>query len=810
MMSQNKIKKERLGFFSASAGPSIWLYLAIYFIVVIVIFHSTLFSPSKLVYGTDLLEGNVFFRVFLTGYFQNHFSWPVWDTYVHGGLPFIEGMHGDMFYIPSLISYIILGFTYAWGFLLAIHIFLAGLFTYLFLRELNIRGIVAFLGGLMYLMAPFLVSLAYAGHNGKIFVISLTPLIFYIFEKARKTQKVIYYLILSFCIFFVLTTPHMQMSYYLFLTLGAYFVVTTYQRWRKDGVNPVKPTALFVGAVILGLLMSAVQYITPYQYLHAYSMRTLRTEGENKFEYATSWAMNWEELTADFFPEFSGDNIQGQRTTYWGKNYFKLNSEHFGVIPLFLSILAIGLWHKRGKWFFFWTAIIATLYALGANTPLFRLFYLLPGVKSFRAPGMINYLVGFSVTTLAAMGLESFFQDKKSDESFKKTWRIYTYITIGYSVFALAIIVLQMSFFKIWFAIFGAPDTQKVQVLQSSLDIITLGAVISLAAVWGLFVLLKLYIDKKIKAGLIIACLAVFTFFYMWHFDSRYIIPISPKPQYESKPVVEYLKSMQKNGPFRVFVMPQTVKDYYLAYHGIEELSLTIMHGNHLATFEKLAGRTGGTPGLLNQAVQNLLNAKYFISAQPLPPQYFNPDRFKLIDKAGNILVYENMTALPRAFPMYRYTVIADEDQLLKKLNNSNFDYRTTLILDKIPENPPPIYNDSLEFPVVPAKVYDIENGSFKVDVDMLHDGFLFLSENYYPAWKAFEDGKPLTTLRADLDFRAIPLSEGKHTIECRFENKTLNTSFAISKIAFVFSLLLLIGLILKGRLSIKHHKENN
>ena len=135
-----------------------------------------------------------------------------------------------------------------------------------------------------------------------------------------------------------MTTPHMQMAYFLFVTLGLYFITTTIQRWRHDKINPVKPTALFITAVFLGLLMTTVQFVTPYQYLKKHSMRTLRTESENKYQYATSWSMHFEELYADFVPEFCGDNIQGQKTTYWGQNAFKLNSEHFGIVSLFLAM----------------------------------------------------------------------------------------------------------------------------------------------------------------------------------------------------------------------------------------------------------------------------------------------------------------------------------------------------------------------------------------------------------------------------------------------------------------------------------------
>ena len=808
MADQNKKSYNPRNLFESLPGKPIWYYLGIYFIAVAAMFHSTLFDSSKLIFGTDLLHGNVFFRHFLIEYFRANFTWPVWDPYIHGGMPFVDGLHGDIFYIPSLICYFIFGLTYAWGFLLAAHAFLAGLFMYLFLRELKIRGMVAFIGGLMYLMSPILISLVYAGHNGKIFVISLTPLLFYIYEKASNTGKLIYYILIAFMILLFQTTPHMQLSYYLFLTFGAYFITKTIQKWRKDGINPVKPTLLFTGAVVVGLLMSAVQYVTPYQYLKSDSMRTLRTEGENRYEYSTSWSMNWEELAADFFPEFCGYNVQGQRTTYWGKNYFKLNAEHFGILPLFLTVLGIGLWQRRGKWFYFWVAIIATLYALGANTPFFRLFYLLPGVNKFRGPSMISFLVGFSAITLACMGLESFFSSKIPNKNKKKTWQTYTYITIGYSVFALLIIILQMNFFNIWLGIFGSVDTQKMQALRMGLDVITMGAIISLIAVWGLWAILKFNSEKKLNGRWVIAAIGLFTFCYMWYFNSRFIIPIDPKPVYNKQPIVDWLKQKEEIEPFRSLCMPKSLKDYYLGYHGLEELSFTILHGNQLASFEKLAGKRDNANGLLFQPVQDLLNAKYFVSNEPLPPQYFSPERFEQAARVGGKLVYENKTALPRAFPVYRYKVMEDEKQAIAALSGNSFPYRSTIIFESEPEFSLPVYPDSIRFEIIPAKVYDRKNNRFMVDVEMLEDGFLFLSENYYHAWKAYENDELLSTLKADVTFRAIPLKKGNHTVECRYVNESFNAAFAVSKYSFILMLLALIGLIIKDKFLMKKEAE--
>jgi len=400
------------------------------------------------------------------------------------------------------------------------------------------------------------------------------------------------------------------------------------------------------------------------------------------------------------------------------------------------------------------------------------------------------------------MGLESFLQAKKSDQKLKKIWKIYTYITVGYSVIAMMIIILQMGFFKIWFFIFGfAPDSSKMMMLDQNLDRISIGALISLIIVWSLYIMLKFYLDKKIKAEIIITVLAVITFLYMWNFNSRYIITINPKPHYTKTPLIDYLKAKQSKEQFRALVMPKTLRDYYLSYYGVEELSFTMLHGNHLATFEKLAGRgKGNYPGLIHQPIRDLLNTRYVVSNQPLPPQFFPADTHKQLQSFGNIIIYENLSALPRAFPVYDYKVIADENEILATLTDTSFDYRSCIILEETPEAPLSEYKDSLESLVIPARIYDIENGSFKVDVEMLADGFLFLSENYYPAWKTYENNKRLTTLKANLTFRAIPLKKGHHTVACKYENEIYNAAFTVSKLTFIFLILSLIGLIIKDK----------
>ena len=111
---------------------------------------------------------------------------------------------------------------------------------------------------------------------------------------------------------------------------------------------------------------------------------------------------------------------------YWGQNPFKLNSEYAGGITLLLAVLAIVI--KPGKWRIFWgaVAVLACLYALGANTPVFHIAYaLIPGVKKFRAASMIMYWFSFGTVLLALLFLKDLVSGKLSDltEQKQKHWK---------------------------------------------------------------------------------------------------------------------------------------------------------------------------------------------------------------------------------------------------------------------------------------------------------------------------------------------------------------------------------------------------
>jgi len=74
------------------------------------------------------------FRDFAAQSLRAGHGFPLWNPYLFGGMPYVAAMHGDIFYPTFLLRMIMpTDAAMTWG--MTLHVFLAGCFTYLFLRN---------------------------------------------------------------------------------------------------------------------------------------------------------------------------------------------------------------------------------------------------------------------------------------------------------------------------------------------------------------------------------------------------------------------------------------------------------------------------------------------------------------------------------------------------------------------------------------------------------------------------------------------------------------------------------------------------
>src|SRR5690606_24843819 len=77
------------------------------------------------------------FREFAAASLRAGEGFPQWNPYLFGGMPYIAAMHGDIFYPTFLLRRVLpTDVAMTWGMIL--HLMLAGIATYTFLRRIGV------------------------------------------------------------------------------------------------------------------------------------------------------------------------------------------------------------------------------------------------------------------------------------------------------------------------------------------------------------------------------------------------------------------------------------------------------------------------------------------------------------------------------------------------------------------------------------------------------------------------------------------------------------------------------------------------
>src|SRR5688500_6880033 len=343
------------------------------------------------------------FREFAAAALREGNGFPLWNPYLFGGMPYVAAMHGDIFY-PTFLLRMMLPTDVAmtWGFI--IHPFLAGVFTFIFLRSLGLGFFGSLVGGLAYMMSGNVAGLVSPGHDGKLFISALLPLALFLVVRGVRDGRQWAWGALAITIGLAVLSPHPQLLQYMLLVCGAMGLFLAFAD-TGNGALPRTTALRRLGAsalaVTMGFAMGAIQYLPVREYV-PWSPRA----GGKGWEHATSYSMPPEEMVNFWVPEFSGILER-----YWGDNGIHFHSEYLGVAVILLAALAFARGpqaiNRKLLWFFSGLTIVALLWALGGNTPFYRLVYaIVPGTKFFRAPSTMLYVVSFGVAVLAAFGAE--------------------------------------------------------------------------------------------------------------------------------------------------------------------------------------------------------------------------------------------------------------------------------------------------------------------------------------------------------------------------------------------------------------------
>jgi hypothetical protein len=171
--------------------------------------------------------------------------------------------------------------------------------------------------------------------------------------------------------------------------------------------------------------------------------------------------------------------------------------------------------------------------------------------------------------------------------------------------------------------------------------------------------------------------------------------------------------------------------------------------------------------------------------------------KYELISDRGDhgVKIYKNKDAFPRAFIVPEVEIVEEHEEVLKRMNSESFDLRKVIILEEQVPELRLTANNAQVIRSSRADIIDYQANKVEIETRMAGEGFLVLSDTYYPGWKAYVDRREERIYRADYLLRAIHLSPGFHKVKFIFDPLsfkfglwlTLTTSFGLAEYLIYF-----------------------
>jgi len=142
-----------------------------------------------------------------------------------------------------------------------------------------------------------------------------------------------------------------------------------------------------------------------------------------------------------------------------------------------------------------------------------------------------------------------------------------------------------------------------------------------------------------------------------------------------------------------------------------------------------------------------------------------------------DVKVYERRDALPRVFTPRRSEIV-DDETALRRLADPSFEPRDVVLLAQT-EGAAALDRGPTSSSSATLELSTAEHLRVRAAGDS--PGYLVLSDSWYPGWRATVDGRDAPIVRANVMFRAVPVSAGEHLIELTYEPQSFRLGAGVS-----------------------------
>ncbi|RNC66947.1 YfhO family protein [Proteiniphilum sp. X52] len=713
-------------------------------------------------------------------------------------------------------------------------VFIMLLGFYILMRALKASPLVSALGAVIWAFSSYFFILIAAGHIWKFVTLAYIPPtiagMIYIYRKRYLQGGLVFMLFVAFQI----SSNHPQMTYYflfVMLFIAAAFFIEAIQKKELPGF--LRSTAVLLAAGIIGVAANGSNLYHTYEY----SKETMRGKSElahhgeeNKTgnglerDYITAWSYGIGETWTLLVPNTKGGTsaariaenekamskarpeyqpLYQQIGQYWGEQPFTAGPVYVGAFVLALFVWGLFIVKGPLKWALLAGTLFSILLSWGKNFMGLTDFFIdwVPMYNKFRAVSSILVVAEFCIPLLAVLAVKELVQKPEMLKNNMKQLYISLGVTGG---MALLFAVAPKLFFSSFIS------GQEMQALQSLppahiqaviANLTDMRVAIFTADAWRSFfivaiggVLVWLFIHKKLKAEWTVAAILLLCLVDMWGVNKRYLkdsdfVPESNQQQlFAPSPADQYILQ-DTTQYYRVLNMATSTFD-----DGVTPYHHKVIGGYHAAKLRRYQD-------LIDIHLRSEMMAlqQGIIQAQG-EMDSLNADRFKVLNmlnakwvimpaQDGTAVPLENPYAMGNAWFVDGIRFVENADEEIDALGA--IDLRKEAVADKKYE---PILAGFRPTPADSAstiQLTDYDSDYVTYAVDAKKDELALFSEIYYPkGWQITIDGQPAEMLRANYTLRALPIPAGQHTVEFRFDPKSIKVTDSIAYAALLIMLL--------------------
>lgn len=649
---------------------------------------------------------------------------PLWNPYEMAGTPLLGNFQSSPFYPLNLLLFIP-PFSLSWSFFIMLQPILAGIFLYLYLRNLRINSWASLFGSFTWALCGFSIAWMEWGIIGHTAL--WLPLILLSIDKMTiaKGSKLLWLVIYLVAVTSSFLAGHLQTFFYLYVISFIYFIARLYSVKKR-----LRPLFLFMLLNVLFLILSIPQWYPAFQFI-ALSGRTYDQT------VTSQWFIPVQNLIQFLSPDFFGNPAT---LNYYGTWNYGEFIGYIGIAPLILALYAVLFRHDKKKWFFLGFLLMSLLFATRNIISYLPFDLHLPFLSSSQ-PSRLLFVVDICLAILAALGLDLFLKRKK-----------YIWVPA---------LIIGILFLGLWVTvILGSnlfPSADALLISKSNLKLPTL--VLGLSVM--LLVLYEFVKDAKSRK-IIFLILFVVVLFDLFRFGWKYTPFTEQKYLYPETSTIRFLQSQP--GIFRIATSDNRIlaPNFSVMYHLQSIEGYDPLYMNSYAEFIAANEREDHsikppfgysriiTPKNLNTQAIDLLNVKYVLSLDEL-----SATKFKKVHEEGRTKVYENTQVLPRAFFVEQVLNVSDRKTAAQELYKNDLS-QTAIVVDS---------TASQEYTVGAVEVTRYEPNTVIMKTNNIGEGFLILTDTYYPTFHATIDGKDTQIIQVDLTFRGIKVPKGQHEI---------------------------------------------